>query len=237
MLPPERVLMETYTVSRPTMRGALRILESDGLVNVERGVRGGARIVAGDLGALARLSGLRLQLDGTELNELIEAQTIMQLGAIASACAARDADDLTRLRAAVEVCAEAVTIEALIAAADGFGQAILRASHNRVLALYADITSELLQRQLGEHAVRSAITPDRAERAIAASVGQYSRLVDLIEDRDAERAETLWRSYLRRVGVAPAPAPSLFQMYPPPNHHSSGRTSESSDRSNEPGGS
>ena len=38
MLPSERSLLDEFGVARPTMREALRILESDGLVSVRRGV-------------------------------------------------------------------------------------------------------------------------------------------------------------------------------------------------------
>src|SRR3974390_738493 len=54
MLPSERLLIDSYDVARPTMRGALRILESDGLISIERGTHGGARVREPDLVPLAR---------------------------------------------------------------------------------------------------------------------------------------------------------------------------------------
>src|SRR5438477_3547580 len=38
-LPPERVLMEQFGVSRPTLREALRVLEAEGLVRIRRGAK------------------------------------------------------------------------------------------------------------------------------------------------------------------------------------------------------
>src|SRR5256885_7189092 len=43
-LPPESALMEQFDISRPTLREAFRILESEGLITVRRGARGGARV-------------------------------------------------------------------------------------------------------------------------------------------------------------------------------------------------
>jgi len=47
-LPSERVLMSTFGASRPCVREALRILESDGLITVRRGVAGGALVARPD---------------------------------------------------------------------------------------------------------------------------------------------------------------------------------------------
>ncbi|MET0362886.1 MAG: winged helix-turn-helix domain-containing protein, partial [Sphingobium sp.] len=43
LLPPEPELMARFAVSRPTLREAIRILETEGLVTTSRGGRKGAR--------------------------------------------------------------------------------------------------------------------------------------------------------------------------------------------------
>ncbi len=64
-LPNESVLMEQFGVSRPTLREAFRILESESIITVLRGARGGARVMAPDASVAARYTGLLLQYQGT----------------------------------------------------------------------------------------------------------------------------------------------------------------------------
>src|ERR1700745_496080 len=63
-LPPEDQLMEPARVARTTVREALRILESEGLLVVRRGARGGARIRTPSVGTGARSTRLVLPLEG-----------------------------------------------------------------------------------------------------------------------------------------------------------------------------
>ena len=147
--------MDRYQVARPTMRGALRILESDGLVTVERGTNGGARIAETDILRLARRVGLHLQLRRTNVRELIEAQALIQPGAAALAASARTRDDLGRLRAAVEMASEAQTVGDLLVAGSAFTQALMRAAHNKPLSLYSEITDALLREGLDAYMAKN----------------------------------------------------------------------------------
>ena len=53
-LPPELALMGQFGVSRPTLREAFRILETESLICVRRGARGGAQVTAPELSVAAR---------------------------------------------------------------------------------------------------------------------------------------------------------------------------------------
>src|ERR1700716_2870485 len=60
VLPSETELMEFYGISRPTLREALRVLEAERLIIVQRGSHGGARIQAPDGDVAARFAALVL---------------------------------------------------------------------------------------------------------------------------------------------------------------------------------
>jgi DNA-binding FadR family transcriptional regulator len=63
-LPNETELMREYEVARQTAREALRVLEAEGLIEVQRGAGGGARVRVPDIEAASRHCALLLQLRG-----------------------------------------------------------------------------------------------------------------------------------------------------------------------------
>jgi len=77
-LPPESSLRETFGVSRPTLREAFRVLESEGLIEVHRGARGGARVRVPNEAAAARYAGLVLEHRGTTIADVCAVRTVIE---------------------------------------------------------------------------------------------------------------------------------------------------------------
>ena len=71
----EEELQERMGVSRPTLRQALRVLESQGLVEVRRGVRGGLYGCVPNSESVARNASVYLRSRGTSASELMVAQS------------------------------------------------------------------------------------------------------------------------------------------------------------------
>lgn len=74
----ERDLLERFGVSRPTLREACRILESESLIRVERGIGGGIRVQRPDRELVARYARLLLRYNRTTLRDLFECRAIIQ---------------------------------------------------------------------------------------------------------------------------------------------------------------
>src|SRR5882672_227305 len=81
-LHPENVLQEEFAISRPTLREALRLLESESLITISRGKHGGARVSSIDLGAAARQVAVYLQIEGATLQDVWLARTIIEPPAV-----------------------------------------------------------------------------------------------------------------------------------------------------------
>src|SRR6185312_5328867 len=72
-LPNEAELMTHFGVSRPTLREAVRVLESERLVEVRRGSRTGARVRGPEI--VARPAGLLLELSGATISDVMTARS------------------------------------------------------------------------------------------------------------------------------------------------------------------
>ena len=70
LLPRQEVLVEQFNVSLVSLREALRILETEGLVSVRRGNRGGAVVHAPAKTSTAYMLGLLLQSESVEVADL-----------------------------------------------------------------------------------------------------------------------------------------------------------------------
>lgn len=63
LLPPEAALMEAFDVARTTIRDALRVLETEGLLEVRRGGGGGGRVKAPSTSLVADYAAALLQFE------------------------------------------------------------------------------------------------------------------------------------------------------------------------------
>src|SRR5581483_5962264 len=101
-LPSESALMERFGVSRPTLREAFRVLESESLISVRRGAHGGARVHLPNADSAARQAALVLEHRGVSMRDVYEARGVIEPGCAAMLAANRTPADLDELRAALE---------------------------------------------------------------------------------------------------------------------------------------
>jgi DNA-binding FadR family transcriptional regulator len=95
LLPRQDVLVDRFRVSLVSLREALRILETEGLVSVRRGNRGGAVVHAPAKSSAAYMLGLVLQSDSVRLTDL--GRALQELEPSCAAMAATRQDRATTL--------------------------------------------------------------------------------------------------------------------------------------------
>ncbi len=205
-LPSEAALTETFGVSRPTLREAFRILETESLINVRRGARGGARVVAPDIAVAARYVGLLLQVTGTTIADVYEARMVIEpaaAGLLASRRTRKDLDDLngciTDLVGLAESDEKFARAEAWLQATQRFGDLILERAGNRTLAVQAGVLREVVAMHLHTAVLRTSDRPGSREE-LRKTVRSYRKLVLLLDTGNAEGAESHWRAHLQAAG-------------------------------------
>ncbi|MDP4501547.1 FadR/GntR family transcriptional regulator [Nonomuraea turcica] len=133
-LPAERQLAEQLGVSRSSVREAMRVLETLGVVSsqVGRGPDAGAVLISRPDSALTDLLRLHLGLASLELREVIDTRHMIEQWAASRAAAARA--DTSALAAALSGMDEARTAEEFVEHDTAFHCAIADASGNRLIA-------------------------------------------------------------------------------------------------------
>jgi len=135
-LPAERHLAEQLGVSRSSVREAMRVLETLGVVTsqVGRGPDAGAVLTSRPDAALSDLLRLHLGLTGIEMREVIDTRLMIERWAAARAAAARA--DTSELREALTGMDSAGSPEQFVEHDTAFHCALADASGNRLVAAF-----------------------------------------------------------------------------------------------------
>jgi DNA-binding FadR family transcriptional regulator len=201
-LPSETSLMEQFGVSRPTLREAFRVLESEGLINIRRGAHGGARVAAPDADIAARYAGLILEYRGATLADVYRASAVIEPTCARNLALKHTDADITRLRTAVEH--EKSVLDdpmALVRAQDAFHGLLVELTGSQTLILLSGILRFIVDRANASHLEAD---PDSAERRTQARKAHrtHLKLVGLIESGDADAAANLWRRHVTAANDA-----------------------------------
>ena len=194
-LPSELALIDQLRVSRDTLREALRILESQSLLEIRRGRNGGAVVREPGLDAVSRYVALLLQLRGTTLGDLEEARSVLEPPA-AQLVAERAETALTE-RLVVLHEAERAAIDdplAFVTAVTAFDQAVTELSGNRTLAVVTGVFRDIY----AGHAYSASGDRGRpaATRFARQVVKSHNSFLDAVQRGDAPSAKQAWVDYL-----------------------------------------
>ncbi|MGH1561589.1 FadR/GntR family transcriptional regulator [Mumia sp. DW29H23] len=199
-LPPEAALLEQFPVSRPSLREAFRILETEGLVTVRRGKRGGTVITHPAPAGAAYHVGLLLHSRHTSLADLAAARNLVEPLTAEQAARRRNHRKIGRELSALTREAEEHLEDELL-----FTQLSTQFHHDLVMAA----GNETLQILVG---VLEGIwnTQELTWAASAVDEGEYPaiglrrdvvrahlRISEAIEQGDAENALRLTRAHLK----------------------------------------
>ena len=205
LLEPTPMLMARFGVSRPTLREAFRVLESERLIEVRHGSRSGVRVLAPNSDGAARVTGQALQAAGATIEQLYEARLAFEPFAARIVAERSDRRDIAALRAALaemQAMVEQRRWPDLGAALAEFHHLLVACTGNQVLTLTAETIATLLARhQRNRNLLREAGDDPATLEFRSRGVRSSARLIALVEAGDGDAAEAHWRAHLENANA------------------------------------
>jgi DNA-binding FadR family transcriptional regulator len=199
-LPHEAELITHFQVSRPTLREAVRLLESERLVEVRRGSRTGAKVRVPGAEIVARPAGLLLALSGATLADVMTARLAIEPAAaklLAEDGTAEAHEELARL---VDDIPQEWQAGRLGPATANLHRRMVELSGNATLGIIAGMLHEISERHTAAAFLGvQNVVPKTQYNKVAKS---YHRLVDLVTARKGTEAETHWRRHMEAASAA-----------------------------------
>lgn len=199
-LHPENVLQLEFEISRPTLREALRLLESESLITITRGKHGGARVTAIDLRSAVRQVGVFLQAERTTLQDLWFARTIIEPPTAALLAERGGEAAFAALEANIGAASEVAERDPFRYAdlSAEFSMLIARHCGNNTLRLLNTLIHDLIKRQHEDVTARSLAKAGVA-RLRKESIRSRERALELMRAGKAAAVEKFWKEHLEHM--------------------------------------
>lgn len=198
-LPHEAELMTHFQVSRPTLREAVRVLESERLVEVRRGSRTGARIRVPGPEIIARPAGLLLELSGAAVGDVMEARAVIEPAAAEMLAGAKNTEAYDELQAIIDNdLPQAYEDNQMATIAVYFHSRLVELSGNATLSMIAGMLHEIAER----HIASTIVDNEMPKRQYNKLVRSYQHLVDLLRTGDGAEAAAHWRRHMTNSNKA-----------------------------------
>lgn len=183
-MPPPDEISRRFGVSRPTVREALNLLESQGLVRLKRGPKGGAIVQPPNRRAVTRALGDLLEYERISLDQLMEARSILEP---AAARLAADRASPEALRSLEETIVRMENdVEDMRTWLDEnllFHASIATASGNLVLGALMESLTDII--------TRGAMAADMTVEDRTASIREHRAILAALRGGDGDLAESL----------------------------------------------
>jgi DNA-binding FadR family transcriptional regulator len=196
----EKQLQEQFNISRPTLREALRMLESESLIEVARGQRGGARVTQLDPGVLARQVGVCLQMEGVTLQDVWQCRMIIEPAAVGLLTRNPNRNAIEEMEQNVADADAAIDDPVTYAALTSrFSHILTEYCGNRTLHVLSMLIQDIVDRQHVDVTVKT-YSRRGVDRMRHLNVRGREKMVELIKAGDTVAAEAYWRNHLEVSG-------------------------------------
>lgn len=190
-LPSERELVTQFAVSRSTVREALRVLESNGVVRSRPGDPKGPEILPYSQSALRKQMVRLARVDELSLSELIGFRMIMDGAAIQLASRLRTDEQLAEMEQTLVAMREAIDVDfdAFSEADVAFHEAVARVSRNSLLQVCNEVVRGVV---VGLISDKVAHAPN-SRALMQESLQHHTEVVEAIRSGDGHAAARIAR--------------------------------------------
>jgi GntR family transcriptional regulator, transcriptional repressor for pyruvate dehydrogenase complex len=187
----EAAIAQQFGVSQMAARDALRSLQALGVIDIRAGSKGGASIASANVQRLTDSLAIQLQLMAVEWEEMIEAQSALEVRAVELAAQRATDADIATLKALLARLIDAQQDAAAFThLALDFHETLIALAHNRVLLAQFRAMRAVLQAMYAPNT-----TSDIAKRVIAT----HRKIIKAIESRDGAGAAALMKQRLEVI--------------------------------------
>ena len=194
VLPPEKKLMQQFGVSKQTLRESLRALEHMGLIDVRKGIGGGAHIVEVDIEVTKQSLANFLYFKNLTIEDLSELRKLIEPHAAAKAAEAMSKEDLRTLAELNEQARENLdkkVMQEMSLNEINFHRVIAQTTNNPILVLILDFVEDLLED------FKKVLKPDLA---FSKSVlDAHDRIYEAICNKNPEKASAEMYQHVHEV--------------------------------------
>lgn len=188
-LPPERELADQLGVSRFSLREALRVARSQGLIEVQQGRC--SRIATPNTQAASDLIGLTLKRTPKTFLDLIEVRKVLECQIASFAAERASLPQINKLRKTIEELENNTSkLEICIEKDIEFHELLLEATGNIVFKIILNPLSELLKKSRHE---------TMKKHGIASAINGHKAVLEAIINRDSVSASAAMKQHLEKA--------------------------------------
>ena len=213
LLPSEAEMVKRLGVSRPTLRQAFRILETEHLITVQRGARGGTTVLRPSIKLASRYLSDLLRFRVTTLGDVLAARLMIEPAVVEMLARRRDEAAIAGLESAMREQRAAEDEDAsVLNTAEQFHVRLVELAGNPVLAQYCKLINYLIRGQIGRVPARN----DDDAALARGSAEAHDKLLGLLAAGAAHAAAVHWREHLTEVHTRLAGQLDLNSRLDPP---------------------
>lgn len=205
-LPSEAEMVKRLGVSRPTLRQAFRILETEHLIVVQRGSRGGGTVFRPSTKLAGRYLSDLLRYRTTTLRDVLAAQLMIEPAAVGQVARDRDDDIVERLQKLVS---EGAGEDGAAESAGDFHVELVSLVGNPVLTEYCELIHLLIRAQTRSMRLSQLESPGGTE--------SHRAVVELIAAGASHAASQHWRQHLLDLHAELGKLVDLDSVLQPPD--------------------